>query len=62
MSNKKLKDFNVYFEVNVSTSISIKAESLEDAISKARTMGVTDVVEIPGEHIDSSMELTGVYQ
>jgi hypothetical protein len=59
---KKLKTFNVSFNVEVFTSIQISAESIEDAITKARELGVTDVVEIPGEYIDGSLELTGAYE
>lgn len=62
MATKKNKTFHVSFNVNVFTSIEISAESIEEAVKKARELSVTDVVEIPGEHIDSSLELTGAYE
>lgn len=62
MAIKKLNTYHVSFVVEVFTSIEIKAESLEDALARAKEFHVTDVVEIPGEHIDSTLKLTGVYQ
>lgn len=62
MSKKKLKTFNAQFKIDVFTDIQIEAENLEDAVAKAREYGVTDVIEIPGGHIDSEINLTGVYE
>lgn len=58
---KKKKTYNVSFNIEVFTSIEVSADSLEDALAQAREFGVTDVIDIPGEHIDSSLEVTGVY-
>lgn len=58
----KLYEFNVGFEILVCTSISIKAESLEDAVVRAKELKVVDVIEIPGEHLDSTIKVTGVYE
>ena len=37
-----------------------QGESLEDALAISKKLEVTDFIDITGEHIDSSMEITGV--
>lgn len=56
----KLKSYNVWADIKVISSIEIKAESLEDALAISKKLEVTDFIDITGEHIDSSMEITGV--
>ncbi len=58
---KKIKIFTAQFRVEVYTDVAIKAESLEDALNQAKEFDVTDVVEIPGGHVDSNIRLTGVF-
>jgi len=59
---KKLKEYNLQFQIDVLTSITIKAESLEDAVERSKELGVTDIIDITGDHLDSSLKLTGVYE
>lgn len=58
---KKVKSFNVTAKLNITCNIDIKAESLEDAIEQARTLGETDFVDILGDFIDGNMYVIGVY-
>lgn len=60
MPKNKLNTYQVYFTIDLYTSIEIKAASLEEALVLAQEYKVADVIEIPGEHIDSTVELTGV--
>ena len=55
-----LKVFSVSAQLNIWASITIEAESLEDAVTKSRELGVTDFVAIDGEHIDSQHMIIGV--
>ena len=55
-----LRSFSVSAQLNIWVSVTIEAESLEDAIEKSRDLGVTDFVTVDGEHIDSQHVVTGV--
>jgi len=62
MAKKNLDTFHVYATVVVDTSIEIKAETLEDALNKARDLKIDNFVDILGEHNDSGFKITGVYE
>jgi hypothetical protein len=51
---KKTLDFFVTGAVVVMVEIPIAASTLEDALGKARELGVSDYVEVLGEHLDGS--------
>jgi len=55
-----LRTFSVSAQVNIWVSVPIEAESLEDAVTKSRDLGVTDFVTTDGEHIDSQHIVIGV--
>ncbi len=58
---KKNKEFNVILKVVVETEISISADSYENALIKARELGVKDVVEFDTSFNDGSIEIGGIY-
>ncbi len=58
----KKKNFHVYAKVLVYTAITVKAESLEDALAKSKSFSTTNFVDIKDEHIDSQCKITGVYE
>lgn len=58
---KKNKEFNVILKVVVETEISISADSYENALIKARELGVKDVVEFDTSFNDGSIEISGIY-
>lgn len=58
---KKLKIFSVSLLVKVDTNIKIQADSLEQAIEKARLYEVKDIVEFDTEYNDGSIKVTGAY-
>lgn len=60
MSKKTTKSFTVNAVVKVWTHAVINAETLEDAVVKARELTVHDFVRVNGDHLDSRLRITGV--
>ena len=61
MATTKLDSFNVIAKVNLDVALDIKAESLEDAIVRARQLKVEDWAECQGDLNDSEITVTGVF-
>lgn len=59
-TKNRTKTFSVSADVRLWTSINVEANTLEDALQKARDLKVTDFIDIPGEHNDSQLEIVGV--
>lgn len=59
---KRLLSFTVYAKVEVDCGIDIKAESLEDAVSKANELKETDFVDVLDEYQDGKLKITGVFE
>jgi len=57
---KKRRSFSVYAHLNVRTSITIAAESLEDALTQARSFGLGDFAELVGSYDDGDVTIKGV--
>ena len=55
----KLKAFDVTARLVIMTSVTIKAESMEDAVRQSEELRETDFVTIP-EFLDGSIKITGV--
>ena len=61
MANR-LKSFSVMAKVEIETSITIRAESLEDAVGKATNLKEADFVAIHGEFVGGEVKITGCYE
>ena len=61
MANK-LRSFTVMAKVEIDCNISIRAESLEDAVDKSAKLTETDFVEIHGDYIDGKLKISGCYE
>ena len=61
MANR-LKSFSVMAKVEIETSITIRAESLEDAVAKSASLKETDFVEIYGDFNDGGIKITGCFE
>lgn len=57
MAKKSLKTYHVYAKLSVEAAVSVKAESLADALEQAGQLSDTDFVEFKDEFVDSD----GVY-
>lgn len=57
----KYKTYTIQLKVMVDTCLDIKADSYEDAIKKAREIGVKDVVDFDTDYNDGSIAVVGVY-
>ena len=58
---KKMDSFVVHANIQLEfVGVSIKAESLEDAISKSRSMIVRDFITVRDEHGADEIEIVGV--
>lgn len=62
MAKQKKKQIYVQAELKVFTSLPIDADSFEGAVLIAKEMAVTEFVKILGEHIDSEIKITGVFE
>ena len=58
---KPLQDFIITANLKLQVDITIKAESLEDAVQKSQTLNVSDFVNIKGEYNDGNLKITGAY-
>lgn len=59
---KHLKSFNVMAKLQLECGIDVKAESLEDAIDKARQLKELDFVDMKGDFNDGSIKVFGVWE
>ena len=60
--SKRLKSFTVMAKVHIDCGISIRAESLEDALDKSKNLGETDFVTVLGDFNDGKLSITGVFE
>lgn len=60
MSNP-IKKFNIQAKLDLLVSIEISARTLEEALLKSKELEVDDFININGEHLDSEMQITGIY-
>ena len=61
MANQ-LKSFTVMAKVTIDCDISIRAESLEDAVFESAKLKEKDFVEIRGNFNDGNLKITGCYE
>jgi hypothetical protein len=61
MTKKEQKEYTIHFNVFREVTVEIKADSFSDAIEQAKTMDGQDVVELPGELLDETLEITAIY-
>ena len=61
MKEKALKEDSIQADLKVWAGISIKAESLEDALQQSRNFKVTDFINIKDEYLDGSFEINGIF-
>lgn len=56
------KRFTVYVEVVVRTEIEVLAETMPEALERAKEYEVTDIVDFDTPHNDSEIKVTGVLE
>ncbi len=57
---KKKQTFEVSFRVIVDTTISITADTYEEALERARGYEVRDIVSFETDYVDGKIKVTGV--
>ena len=63
MSKKKLETYIVSCEIEISTDIEIKADSLQDALDQSKDLKIHDFIKIYGNYNDGKIkEITGVFK
>ena len=60
MKNKK--KFDVWIKREYSFTVKIKAETLEEALAIAKSMTIEQLVNAPGEEVDSEHTFTAVME
>lgn len=58
----KRKQFVVQAKLNLWTSITVTASSLEEALAEAKKLNESDFVEFQGDFIDGDFRITGAYE
>lgn len=61
MAKKKNSTYDVLVNVRVETSITVAADSYEEALAKARDLKVKDVVELDTDFNDGDIAIVGVF-
>jgi hypothetical protein len=63
MSKKVVpKPVTAFFRINLDVGMSLGSMPLEDALTKARGLAVTDVVDLKGlDYNDGDITITGIY-
>ena len=61
MASKKQKEFYIEARIIVDTNILVKAESLEDALTKSKEMDMGDFLDLYGDNNESSIQIRGVF-
>ena len=59
---KKLDAYTVMVKLKIECDLSIQAESLEDAIAKARDLHEDDFITTRGNLLDSDLHINGVFE
>jgi hypothetical protein len=56
---KKTQRFTIAANLKIQATIDISANSMEDALKRARELDVTDFVDFKGEYCDGELESIG---
>jgi hypothetical protein len=56
------KDYTIHFKVFREVTVDIKADSFSDAIEHAKIMDGQDVMDLPGELLDETIEITAIFE
>lgn len=59
--SKTKKTFRVVARVTMETDMEIACNTLEEAVAEARKLEVLDFVKPLGDHLDSNLEITGIW-
>ncbi len=62
MKEKALKDYVINADLKIVAGITIKAESMEDALMQSREFKETKFITFKDEWIDGSIKITGVFE
>ena len=57
----KLKTYTVYAKCEREVGLTVRAESLEEAIVKAKELDEDDFVEVIGDYLDGSTTISGIH-
>jgi hypothetical protein len=58
----KRKTYTIQAKVGAFVGIEITASNFQDAVAQTKELNTGDFVNIPGEEIDSSVEITAVFE
>ena len=58
---KKVKTYQAQAWIHTWVGVKVVAKDLDEALLKAKELEESDFVEVLGEPIDGSFELTGIY-
>ena len=61
-TKKTAKTFNIQAKITLDTGINITANTLEDAMAEARTFDIHQFIDLLGDHNDSSVTITGLFE
>ena len=58
---EKKRGFEMHFRINLETSLYINATTFEEALDEARSLKVTDVIDLRGSHNDSAIRVCSAW-
>jgi hypothetical protein len=58
---KKQQSYTVQARIVVEGDLEVRAESLDEALAKAKELKLDDFITVTGGHNDSSLRITGVF-
>lgn len=62
MTKNSLKTFYIIADLTICTSISIQANSLEDAVEKSKKLEIDDFVKCHGDINEVEIKITGAFE
>lgn len=62
MKEKALKSYIINADLKVVAGITIRAESMEDALMQSRKFRETEFITFKDEWIDGSLKITGIFE
>lgn len=58
----KTRSFDVHARMNLLVSISISAQSLDEAVEASKKMAEEDFVDFIGDYVDGEFRISGIFE
>ncbi len=62
MNKNRNNTFTILAKIVLETNIEVSASSMEEALEKSKSLKINDFIDIHGDHLDSELDINGVYK